>query len=193
VSLPMRRVAIGGGKPAGQVRNRAGSGGAMSDETGADEDGEEPGDGPKKGRRKLFIIAGAAVVVLLAIGGGAYFTLFAGKGGGDQAMLANVKPTYFYDLPTLTVNLNNNGKGQDHFLKVAISLELANKEMEAVVVPRMPKVLDAFQVYLRELRQSDLEGSAGIYRLKEELRRRVNLAVYPAKVESILFKQILVQ
>lgn len=165
----------------------------MSDETEAAEDGDEQGEAPKKGRRKLFIIAGAAAVVLLAGGAGAYFLLFAGKGGTEQAALAKVKPTFFYDLPTITVNLNNDGKGADHFLKVTVSLELADKEMESAVVPRMPKVLDAFQVYLRELRRSDLEGSAGIYRLKEELRRRVNLAVYPAKVESILFKNILVQ
>jgi flagellar protein FliL len=57
----------------------------------------------------------------------------------------------------------------------------------------LPKVVDAFQVYLRELRKSDLEGSAGIYRLKEELRRRVNVAIYPLEVQSILFKEILVQ
>jgi flagellar FliL protein len=57
----------------------------------------------------------------------------------------------------------------------------------------MARVLDAFQVYLRELRRSDLEGSAGIYRLREELQRRVNLAVYPASVENILFKEILIQ
>ena len=57
----------------------------------------------------------------------------------------------------------------------------------------MAKVVDAFQVYLRELRKSDLEGSAGIYRLKEELMRRVNVAIYPSHVDSILFKEILVQ
>jgi flagellar FliL protein len=57
----------------------------------------------------------------------------------------------------------------------------------------MAKVVDAFQVYLRELRKSDLEGSAGVYRLKEELRRRVNIAIFPAQIDSILFKEILVQ
>ncbi len=65
--------------------------------------------------------------------------------------------------------------------------------MIELIEPRMPRVLDAFQVYLRELRPSDLEGSAGLYRLKEELLRRVNLAVYPASVDNILFKEILVQ
>jgi flagellar FliL protein len=46
---------------------------------------------------------------------------------------------------------------------------------------------------LRELRPSDLEGGIGIYRLREELIRRINIAVYPAKVETILFKDVLIQ
>ena len=50
-----------------------------------------------------------------------------------------------------------------------------------------------FQVYTRELRPSDLEGSAGVYRLKEELLRRINVAIYPSKVEAVLFKEILIQ
>lgn len=168
----------------------------MSDETEAAEDGEgdEQGAGAKPGRRKLIIIGAVAAVLLIGGGAGAYFFLFAGHAQTtEDAALAKAKPSYFYDLPPITVNLNNDGKGKDQFLKLTVSLELANKEEETVVAPRMPKVLDAFQVYLRELRRSDLEGSAGIYRLKEELRRRVNLAVYPAKVESILFKEILVQ
>jgi flagellar FliL protein len=65
--------------------------------------------------------------------------------------------------------------------------------MMTSIQPKMARVVDAFQIYLRELRPSDLEGSAGIYRLKEELLRRVNLAIAPARVESILFKEILVQ
>jgi flagellar FliL protein len=65
--------------------------------------------------------------------------------------------------------------------------------MMVEIQPRMAKVIDAFQVYLRELRKSDLEGSAGIYRLKEELRRRINVAIFPAQVENILFREILVQ
>ena len=57
----------------------------------------------------------------------------------------------------------------------------------------MPRVMDAFQTYLRELRPSDLEGSAGLYRLKEELTRRVNVAIAPSRVNAVLFKEIVVQ
>ena len=50
-----------------------------------------------------------------------------------------------------------------------------------------------FQVYLRELRVEDLSGSAGVYRLKEELLARVNAAVEPINVTDVLFKEMLVQ
>lgn len=171
----------------------------MTDEVEVDEnedaeteDGEEQQDDAPKSKKKLFIIIGAAVVLVLALGGGAYFFLLGGSKGGDE-MYADVTPTYFYDMRTMTVNLSTDGEGGEQFLKLSVSLELANEDMLAVIEPRMVRVRDAFQVYLRELRRSDLEGSAGIYRLKEELRRRVNLAIYPAQVDSILFKEILVQ
>jgi flagellar FliL protein len=54
-------------------------------------------------------------------------------------------------------------------------------------------VLDAFQIYLRELRPEDLEGSAGILRVKEELLRRINLAIQPPLATDILFKEVIIQ
>ena len=53
--------------------------------------------------------------------------------------------------------------------------------------------MDVFQTYLRELRPTDLSGSAGLFRLKEELTRRVNLAIAPNQVNAVLFKEILIQ
>jgi len=57
----------------------------------------------------------------------------------------------------------------------------------------MPRLMDAFQTYLRELRPTDLEGSAGLYRLKEELTRRVNASIAPNRVTAVLFKEIVIQ
>ena len=58
----------------------------------------------------------------------------------------------------------------------------------------MPRIEDTFQVYMRELRASDLAGSAGLYRLREELMlRRVNVAIHPARAEAVLFKDVIVQ
>ncbi len=46
---------------------------------------------------------------------------------------------------------------------------------------------------MRELRLEDLGGSAGLFRLKEELLFRVNRAVEPVRVTDILFREMLVQ
>jgi flagellar FliL protein len=157
----------------------------------------EAGEGQPAKRgisRKLIIIAAAGLVVLIAAGAGLYFFVFAGKGDAVDAAHASAVPeTFIFNLPAMTVNLNDDGAEGDQFLKLTIALEVADEAVMKEIQPRMAKVVDAFQVYLRELRKSDLEGSAGIYRLKEELRRRVNLAIFPAQVDGILFKEILVQ
>ncbi|MHB1102744.1 MAG: flagellar basal body-associated FliL family protein [Devosia sp.] len=146
----------------------------------------------RKPSKKLLII-GAAAVLVVAAGGASFFLFFsAPKDLASEMRLAEVPETFIFNLPSMTVNLNSDGEGEQ-FMKLTIALEVANEEMMIEIQPRMAKVVDAFQVYLRELRRSDLEGSAGIYRLKEELRRRVNVAIFPAQVESILFKEILVQ
>ncbi|WP_375451984.1 flagellar basal body-associated FliL family protein [uncultured Devosia sp.] len=152
----------------------------------------EDGAVAKKGKGKLIIIAAAAIVVVLA-GAGLYFFLSASKpADAAHSEAPAVAQSFIFNLPPMTVNLNNESDGEA-FMKLTVALEVANEEMMAAIQPRMAKVVDAFQVYLRELRKSDLEGSAGIYRLKEELLRRVNVAIYPSQIESILFKEILVQ
>jgi len=146
---------------------------------------------PEKKKLPIMLIAMvAAAVVLLGGGAAAYFFFFSAP--KEESHVAAMPETFIFNLPTMTVNLSGEG---DHaqFMKLTVALEVANEEVMTEIQPRMAKVMDAFQVYLRELRKSDLEGSAGIYRLKEELRRRVNIAIFPAQVESILFKEILVQ
>ena len=103
------------------------------------------------------------------------------------------KPVVFVDLPEILVNLSNTGNDRTQYLKVKIVLELPDQLMVAQIQPVMPRVMDAFQTYLRELRPSDLDGSAGLYRLKEELTRRVNASIAPSRINAVLFKEIVVQ
>jgi flagellar FliL protein len=159
--------------------------------------GEAPA---KKGINKLFVIIGAAAAVVLVGGAGLFFFLSSGNSadaaaahdGAGHGEAAIVTDTFIFNLEPMMVNLNS-AEGQQNYMKLTVALEVADQETMTAIQPRLAKVVDAFQVYMRELRKSDLEGSAGIYRLKEELLRRVNLAVYPARVESVLFKEILVQ
>lgn len=146
--------------------------------------------------RRLIIMGGAGLVVLLLAGAALYFFVFAGRGAAtDPTKMQQVAApeSFIFNLPSMTVNLNDDGAAGDQFLKLTVALEVANEGVMKEIQPRMAKVVDAFQVYLRELRKSDLEGSEGIYRLKEELRRRVNVAIFPAQIDGILFKEILVQ
>lgn len=164
----------------------------MAAEADAADDGAPTADKSKPNRR-LLIFGGAAAVVLAGGGASAWFLLSSGR-KDEAGPDGHDRPSSFiFNLPSMTVNLRSDGSATDQFMKVTIALEVANEETMQAIQPRMAKVVDAFQVYLRELRKSDLEGSAGIYRLKEELRRRVNVAVYPAQVDAILFKEILVQ
>ncbi len=173
-------------------------------------DGEVPADAPaKKGRnkKKLLLLAGIPVVLLLA-GGGAFMSgaLDGLLGGGEAEQAAadgrdaegeggendDAAAVTFFDIPDLLVNLNTNGR-QNAFLKVQVALELdAEADVDALTA-LMPRIIDSFQVYLRELRPEELKGSEGLYRLKEELLLRVNKAAAPVEVRDVLFKSVLVQ
>jgi flagellar protein FliL len=139
---------------------------------------------------KWMIIGGAGFLVIAGGGGGAYF-FFAGSGHKEPQVA--VKPATFVDLPDVLVNLSNGGNDRTQYLKVKIVLELPDATLVPQIQPLMPRVMDAFQTYLRELRPTDLDGSAGLYRLKEELTRRVNSAVAPNRITAVLFKEIVVQ
>ncbi|MDT3687663.1 MAG: flagellar basal body-associated protein FliL [Pseudorhodoplanes sp.] len=141
---------------------------------------------------KLIIMG---VTALLLLGGGAvgYMVFFKKSGNGQTAAATPVKPPVFLDLPDTLVNLSNTGSERTQYLKVKIVLELPDQTMAQQVQPMLPRVMDAFQTYLRELRPTDLDGSAGLYRLKEELTRRVNASIAPNRVNAILFREIVVQ
>ena len=79
------------------------------------------------------------------------------------------------------------------YLKVKVVLEVKEEKQLEAIKPTLPRVTDLFQTYLRELRPSDINGSAGLFRLKEELTKRVNLALAPQQVNAVLFKEIIVQ
>lgn len=148
------------------------------------------------GKKKLIIMILAAVLVLGG-GAGAFFFLdplglsAPEDGEGDQVITAP-EPVVFFPMPEITVNLDNVA-GRQQYLKIKATLELKDDSEVAKIEPFMPRILDAFQIYLRELRTTDLEGSAGLFRLKEELQRRINVAVYPVEVRKILFEEILIQ
>ena len=192
------------------------------EEDDADAVGNDEGDKGQAsgggGKKKLIIII--ALVFLVIVGGvaGAYFMglldpviemivgpeesgegLEGGEEGeegeeceeGEEGDCVSGR-AIFYDLQEILVNLNSGGR-KSSFLKIRVSLELASARDKAKMDTIMPRVIDNFQTYLRELRITDLKGSAGMYRLREELLVRVNAAAAPAKIKDVLFKEMLIQ
>jgi flagellar FliL protein len=154
---------------------------------------------PKKGGmsgKKLTLFVLLPLLLLGGAGGGLYASGLLDKllGGAETEAAEPAKPkqTVFYDMPTMLVNLNSDGR-QSSFLKLTVSLELSSEQDRKLMEQMQPRIVDNFQVYLRELRIEDLQGSAGLQRLREELLLRVNTAVEAAEVEDVLFKQMLVQ
>jgi flagellar protein FliL len=162
---------------------------AEDKEDGAD--GAQPDQKKRKLPLKLIIIAVGALVVLGG-GGTAGYLMFA-HGKESKAAVAAVKPPTYIDVPEVLVNLSNVGNDRTQYLKVKVVLEVPDASLTPQIETTMPRVMDAFQTYLRELRATDLDGSAGLYRLKEELTRRVNAAIAPSHINAVLFKEIVVQ
>ena len=119
--------------------------------------------------------------------------MFSGGGKEAGASAAPTKPPAYVDVPEVLVNLSNVGSDRTQYLKVKIVLEIPDAALAPQIEQTMPRVMDTFQTYLRELRPTDLDGSAGLYRLKEELTRRVNAAIAPNRINAVLFKEIVVQ
>ncbi|MEN3348071.1 MAG: flagellar protein FliL [Bradyrhizobium sp.] len=161
----------------------------------ADEDKAEGGEGaaaPKKGKLKLII---ATVGFLVVVGGGAGGWLFFMRGHGEEqhAEAPPPKPPSFVDVPDMLVNLVGAPGERVQYLKLKLVLEVKEEKQVEAIKPALPRVTDLFQTYMRELRPSDLNGSAGLFRLKEELTKRVNLALAPNQVNAVLFKEVVIQ
>jgi flagellar FliL protein len=163
---------------------------AMADNDQAEAAAEGGEVAAPNGRLKLII---AALAVVLSVSGVATWFFFFSHHGEEKHAEAPPKPPVFVEVPEMLVNLVGIAGERVQYLKVRVVLEVREEKQVEAIRPTMPRVTDIFQTYLRELRPSDLTGSAGLFRLKEELTRRVNAAVSPTQVNAVLFKEIVVQ
>ncbi|MBI2254237.1 MAG: flagellar basal body-associated FliL family protein [Proteobacteria bacterium] len=173
------------------------------------EEGAEGASQTKKkmsGKKLVLFI----VLPLLLLGGGgaaAYFLLFkedpkeaaAGHEGEaeaaaeeEQAAEDEAHPPVFIELPKMQANLIMTGKKQP-FMVTTMVLEVGSPEEQKLVEELQPRIENEIVTYLRSLRPEDVQGAAGLQRLREELLLRVKNAAKPAKVKDILFKEMLVQ
>lgn len=186
-----------------------------NEEVPAEAEGEAA---PKKGKKKLVIIA-AAVLLLVIIGGVLASGVMGGgkkaehegteeqateeehaseeggkgeEGGHGEKEKPNPNKPVYYELPQFLVNLNTS-TGKVSFIKMSVTLELKSQKALTVVDASKPRIVDTFNTYLRELRASDVQGSAGVYRLRDELLARLNATLEGEPVKDVLFSEIIIQ
>ena len=151
----------------------------------------------KSGKGKLILIA--VPVVLLLAGAGLWFTgvlpHLLGMDKHDEhaaAEPAKPVPPSYVDIPEMVANLNSTNH-KPSYVKLAARVEVPKPEDAEKVKAALPRLQDLMQTYLREMRPEELRGSAGTYRLREELLVRANAAVAPARISDVLFTQMLIQ
>lgn len=181
----------------------------MTDQAAADEpEGEAEAEGEDdessaSGRRipgkKLVLFIVLPFLVIAAAGGGIYASglldSLLGLQEQDGELLSQEEeqgPSVYYEVPDMLVNLNTSGR-KAGYLKISVSLEVGSEDDFLMLDAVLPRIVDSFQVYLRELRIEDLNGSAGLQRLREELLMRVANAAAPTVVRDVLFREMLIQ
>ena len=163
---------------------------AVDDAALAGMDGEA-GAAPKRRKNKLLIIIAAALLALGAGGGFGAYRLLGGQTPPEDAAaeVADAPAPVFYDMPEIVIRLDG---GQGQYLKLATVLDLAPEHTPDQMKAIEPRLLDMMQTYLIELKPDDIKGTAGMYRVRQELLRRVN-DVVPGSTKDILFKTIILQ
>lgn len=154
----------------------------------------ETGTGNK---RTLSILGAVLAVVLLAGTGGAYFlwpSLFHGaaKSGTSASASAASTEKSLIDVPPMLVNLHSSD-GRIHLLKLHFMLVAADDGKVEALKGKLPVYVDALQPFLRELRPEDLNGSAAVYRVKEEMLSRAAEAFGDGAIHDVLIQDLIQQ
>ena len=147
-------------------------------------------------KRKLILIgAMVAFVAIVLIVAFAWFSGLLTHRKHDTAashLSTQAESPVLIDVPDIVTNLDS-GTRRAVFIRLKAKIEVAHAGDQAVILANMPRILDAFQTYLRSMRPEELHGGEGTYRLREALMNRINVIATPVQVLDVLFVEMLIQ
>ena len=184
------------------------------------EDAAVDGEAPKKSKKKLFLMIGILVVLLGVLGAGGFFgykwwmakQAAAGsdnateqkaeggekkddKGGHgekkDEKGSAGEGAGEMVSIPPLLVNLAE-PQGR-RYLKLALDIELKDKQAAEQLNKNMPKVKDALLLLLSSKTYEDLGSLENKILLKKEIVERLTLVLGEQKVLRVYITEIVIQ
>jgi flagellar FliL protein len=163
---------------------------AKEDPAAAEEGAPAP-PAPKGGARRLVVMA-APVVLIFLLGAGAWAAGLLPFGHKPASHAEAAAAPIYVDLPEMIANLDSDPR-RPRYIKLRARIEVHGVADEQAIKASMPRLQDLFQTYLRDMRPDDLRGSMGTYRLREELIARADVAAAPAKIDDVLFVEMIVQ
>jgi flagellar FliL protein len=98
----------------------------------------------------------------------------------------------YYDLPEILAQVPVPGGGF-RLLELGVSLRLGSLDDVPAVQDAVPRIRDAFQVYIRDNGLIDPERPADRDRMRAAMLARIRALVAPARVTEVLFREVIVQ
>jgi flagellar FliL protein len=162
---------------------------------------KEGDSGPKKNKTMLFV--GIAVVVLIiGVGAGAYMlgakNATAVAAGSKEENVTPEETTEdenqigpMVKIDNFVVNLLD--KGDIHYLKVSISLEVESAEVEEEVKNRMSQLRDLILLHTGNKSLDELADLQGKLQLRAELLAKINDILRQGRVKRVYFTNFVIQ
>jgi flagellar protein FliL len=153
-------------------------------------DDESDASEPKKSRSRRKMIVIAAPIALLGIGAGLWFSgvlpaLLGTQHSAHSPEQAGTSTPSYVDLPEMITSLTT--VRQPQYVKLTVRFQVMNqKDLERLKVV-MPRLQDLVLTHIREMRSEEMHRSADIYRLREEIIARANVAASPARITDVQF------
>lgn len=172
------------------------------------ENGSEGTAAPKKKRRgkkgkkaksgggKKIMLFVVAPLLLILIGGGVSFamgwldSLLGIKKGNQEAVLALGKPV-FVELPEIRTDMKT-GACRSPFLRAVVQVQLSADDSQKLE-DNKDFVMDGILTHLRDQERQNVVGKEGSERLRFELVQIIENRIQPAKVHTVLFKELVLQ
>lgn len=149
--------------------------------------------------RNIFVRIAVFLILLIAAGFVGLTTSF-GSLGEATAFLTNLTATtsaeeesarpVYVDMRPVTVTLRR--EAGSTLARAQVVLKVPARDA-AQVAQLEPEIIDSLHSFFSTVDESDLEGAAGMYRVRAEVLRRIKFLDGGENVQDVLFTEFLVQ
>lgn len=156
------------------------------------DDGEAPQSGARSKRKTIILLAALASVVAAGAAGGALFgerILQSASLVGSSTSSAE-EENILIAVPEILTNLSTTGASKHIRLNVSLSIPASARQGVEDV---MPEITASYVEYLRNVDETELSGSIGIYQLRQALIKRARIVAGANSVRDVLIQELLTQ